>query len=264
VPDYTGDFSWRQLFHKLCFEDMLQNLPVTCDFKLMYEYIDRMGSDIPVLRLETIDKTKLKSNQYWLMALVSKMPNLRVLKLHKCDQGKPLGKDGYKFLLKGLTYMKENGRQLSKIHFSSLLGAESAEYLYPCLKLNEDLQVLSFSDLNLSVYDSKAIGKVLADFKQIKELNLTNCGLNTTTVKDIADGLMRAKQLEMIKMAKNPLMGKSVNTVIYNLAFSPRIKFIDLEGMKGTDAETAEALYKLLNISGSIETLNLRHASVNN
>lgn len=92
---------------------------------------------------------------------------------------------------------------------------------------------------------------------------MTNCGLNTTTVKDIADGLMRAKQLEMIKLAKNPLMGKSVNTVIYNLAFSPKIKFIDLEGMKGTDADTAEALYKLLNISGSIETLNLRHASVN-
>jgi hypothetical protein len=74
---------------------------------------------------------------------------------------------------------------------------------------------------------------------------------------------MRAKQLEMIKLAKNPVMGKSVNTVIYNLAFSPKIKYIDLEGMKGTDADTAEALYKLLNISGSIETLNLRHSSVN-
>lgn len=75
---------------------------------------------------------------------------------------------------------------------------------------------------------------------------------------------MRAKQLEMIKLAKNPVMGKSVNTVIYNLAFSPKIKYIDLDGMKGTDADTAEALYKLLNISGSIETLNLNNASVNN
>lgn len=131
----------------------------------MYEYIDRMGSDIPVLRVETIDKTKLKSNQYWIMALVSKMPSLRVLKLHKPEHGKTLGKDGYKFLLKGLTYMKENGRQLSKLHFNALLGSESAEYLYPCLKLHEDLQVLSFSNLVLSSYDSKAIGKVLADFK---------------------------------------------------------------------------------------------------
>lgn len=138
VKDYPADFSWRQLFHKLCFEQMLANLAVTCDFKLMYEYIDKLGGEISVLRVETIDKTKLKSNQYWIMALVSKMPSLKVLKLHKPAGGKPLGKDGYKFLLKGLTYMKENGRQLEKIQMNALLGAESAEYLYPCLKLQED------------------------------------------------------------------------------------------------------------------------------
>jgi Ran GTPase-activating protein (RanGAP) involved in mRNA processing and transport len=56
-------------------------------------------------------------------------------------------------------------------------------------------------------------------------------------------------------------MGKSVNGVIYNLAFSPKIKHIDLEGMQ-TDHEAAEALFKLINISGSIEILNLRYSSV--
>jgi hypothetical protein len=49
------------------------------------------------------------------MALISKMPVMKVLKLHKPAGGKGLGKDGYKFLLKGLTYMKENGRELQKI-----------------------------------------------------------------------------------------------------------------------------------------------------
>jgi len=87
---------------------------------------------------------------------------------------------------------------------------------------------LKFNNLTLSSNDAKAIGKVLADFKIIRELDLTNCNLNTTTVKDIADGLMRAKNLEIIKLAKNPSMGRSVNTVIYNLAFSPRIRYIDL------------------------------------
>jgi hypothetical protein len=57
-------------------------------------------------------------------------------------------------------------------------------------------------------------------------------------------------------------MGKSVNSIIYNLAFSPKIRLIDLDGMKGTDADTAEALYKLLNISGSIEKLNLNNADI--
>lgn len=256
-PDYPQNFSWRKLFHKLCFEQMIANLAITCDFKMMYEYITRIGPEISVLRVCTIDKTKLKSNQYWLMALVSKMPALQVLKMHKPDGGKVLGKDGYKFLLKGLTYMKENGRSLKKVSFSNMLGAESAEYLYPCLKLQEDLQVIDVSNCVISVADAKAIGKVLADFKNIRELTMNNCSLTINTVKDVADGLMRAKQLEIVKMANNPSMGKAINTVIYNLAFSPRIKFIDLEGMKATDNDTAEAIFKLINISGSIETLNL-------
>ena len=73
---------------------------------------------------------------------------------------------------------------------------------------------------------------------------------------------MRAKALEIIKVGDNPAMGKSVNAIIYNLAFSPKIRLIDLNGMKGTDTDTAEALYKLLNISGSIETLNLDNADI--
>jgi hypothetical protein len=78
------------------------------------------------------------------------MPAIKVLKLHKPAGGRGLGKDGYKFLLKGLTYMKENGRELQKIQFKDLLGNDSAEYLYPCLKLHEEIQVLKFTDLTLS------------------------------------------------------------------------------------------------------------------
>jgi GTP cyclohydrolase III len=50
--------------------------------------------------------------------------------------------------------------------------------------------------------------------------------------------------------------------LIYHLAFSPKIKHIDLSGMTGTDTDTAEALYKLIKISGAIETLNLKNSSV--
>jgi hypothetical protein len=48
------------------------------------------------------------------MALISKMPSLKVIKFHKPKGGKLLNKDGYKFLLKGLTYMQANGRDLVK------------------------------------------------------------------------------------------------------------------------------------------------------
>jgi hypothetical protein len=41
---------------------MLANLSITADFKLLYDYIEKLGPEIQVLRVGTIDKTKLKSN----------------------------------------------------------------------------------------------------------------------------------------------------------------------------------------------------------
>lgn len=228
----------------------------------MYQYIHQLGPQIETLRIPVINKTKLKSNNYWLMALVSKMPALKVLKFHKIPGGKVLGTDGYKFLLKGLNYLKENGRELKKVEFNNLLGSSSTEHLYPMLKIHDQLISLSFNNLTLSNQDAKAIGKVLADFKMIRELDLTSASLNTTTTKDIADGLMRAKQLEILKVGGNTGMGASVNAIIYNLAFSPKIRMINLENMTSTNTDTAEALYKLLNISGSVETLILSRSDV--
>lgn len=57
-------------------------------------------------------------------------------------------------------------------------------------------------------------------------------------------------------------MARGVNTLIYNLAFSPKIRYIDLSNIAQTDTETAEAIYKLIKISGAIQTLILDNTSV--
>ncbi len=113
---------------------MLDNLMITCNFPLMYDYINKLGSEISVLRLSIIEKTKLKSNHYWLMAVLGKMSALKVLKLH-LPQNVKFGGEGFKFLLKGFNYMHENNRLLDKIYFNRILGANSEEYLYPCIKM---------------------------------------------------------------------------------------------------------------------------------
>jgi hypothetical protein len=64
-----------------------------------------------------------------------------------------------------------------------------------------------------------------------------------------------------VKIGLNPAMGKGINPLIYNLAFSPKIRHLDLSETTGSDADTAEALFKLLKISGAIETLILRKSS---
>lgn len=115
-----------------------------------------------------------------------------------------------------------------------------------------DLQILNFRDNTFTINQSKAIGKVLSDFKNIKEIDLSNSNISTGLGKEIADGLMRAKQLEIFKINDNKNLDPS--QIIYNLAFSPKIRVIDVTNVIAVANMTTvvEAFYKLLKISGSI------------
>lgn len=176
--DYPADFSWRDLYHKLCFEQMVGNFDKILDFKVFYEYMNKIGSQQQVLRVKVLNKRALKSNHYWVMVLLSKLPNLRVLKLHGNIQHYA-GEDFFKFLQKGMNYMAKEGRGLKKITFNNMLGrsVNSGDYLFPCLKPNTELISLDFSNSILQPEDAKAIGKVLADFRNIREVNLTDTNL---------------------------------------------------------------------------------------
>ena len=57
-------------------------------------------------------------------------------------------------------------------------------------------------------------------------------------------------------------MHKSASTVIYNMAFAPKLRSINLRGLANVYEEGAEALIKLLKISGAIEYLNLCSTSI--
>lgn len=76
----------------------------------------------------------------------------------------------------------------------------SGDYLYPILKTQPELTILKFNNMStMHTRDSKAIGKVLADFMNIREVDVSNCGMSAANAKDIADGIMRAKKLEVFK-----------------------------------------------------------------
>ena len=70
--------------------------------------------------------------------------------------------------------MAKEGRQLEKLQVNKLLGvyANSADNLFPCLKPHTNLLSLDFSYQTISLEDAKAIGKVLADFRSIRELKM--------------------------------------------------------------------------------------------
>ena len=63
-------------------------------------------------------------------------------------------------------------------------------------------------------------------------------------------------------MAGNPSMSTALENVIYNLAFSPKIRHIDLQDSTASNKNVAEAMYKLIKISGAIEFLNLHNTGL--
>mmetsp|Transcript_9279 Transcript_9279/g.14046 ORF Transcript_9279/g.14046 Transcript_9279/m.14046 type:complete len:160 (-) Transcript_9279:96-575(-) len=126
-----------------------------------------------------------------------------------------------------------------------------------------NLRVLDLSHNPNMVYDSfKSIGKILSDFRHITELNLSYNRIQSQAAKEIADGMVRAKNLEIVKLTH--IDGSiECDKIIYNLAFSPKIRMLDFTKTKPLRmADTVEALHKMLKISGSIETMLLGHTGM--
>jgi hypothetical protein len=62
---------------KLAFEYMLRDLGLNQNFELIYEYIKTFGEHLQSVNFRVIDKTSLKSNHYWLMAILPKLTSLK-------------------------------------------------------------------------------------------------------------------------------------------------------------------------------------------
>lgn len=69
---------------------------------------------------------------------------------------------------------------------------------------------------------------------------------------------MRAKKLEAITVCSCRSANESINNILYNLAFSPKIRYIDVSNNSATNlADFVDNIGKILSISGSIEHLVL-------
>lgn len=162
-----------------------------------------------------------------------------------------------KFVAKGFKYFKENGGALRKIKFRQVTNFN--EKLNACLRCCEDLEVIAFEKCYIDQNTAKSIGKILSDYKLVKELDLTESTISSVHAKEIADGLMRAKKLENLIFKNVVSVGPGVNPILYNLAFAPKIQSISISGLGGIQGnrDTAEAVYKLIKISGSLEYLDI-------
>lgn len=262
--EYNPNMSWKELYLKLDFESYMEMFNYEADFKKFYTYLELLAPHVSCLCLYIGTKKGIKSGFHWLTAIMTKLSKLTALKLYSRGHF-GISLEIIKCLQKGANnYVKANGKLL-KLEIDRVFSLDSQKLL-PLFKTFPELQVINLNQMTVDYQIAGVLNKVLTNFKNIQELDLVDCRMGVDAGKEIADGLMRAKQLEILRIAKNPTLGPSVPTIIYNLAFSPKVTLIDISdiNMASKANETVESLYKLLNISGSLKVLNMNRTYINN
>ena len=66
---------------KLAFEQLIEDLSLNQNFELIYEFIKTFGEHLETINIRITDKKSLKSNHYWLMAIIPKLKSLKNIRL---------------------------------------------------------------------------------------------------------------------------------------------------------------------------------------
>ena len=115
---------------------------------MIYEFIKEFVTELTSIKLRIQDKTSLKSNHYWLMAIIPKLQSMKSLTIYKQQNERSLEKDFFKFLQKAMSYFKNNGCSLDKFalnNISSRIGAPiTTDLFFSVLKSIPDVRVLDF------------------------------------------------------------------------------------------------------------------------
>ena len=117
------------------------------------------------------------------------------------------------------------------------------------------LKILDVNGVSLDMNLIQRIKNHLYYYKKLKVLDLSNCNLTDEMCSELADGIMKAKALEKLYICGNKA-NKGISNIIYNLAFQPAIKILDISNNDSCDKnETATSLYKFIKMSQSVETV---------
>ena len=248
--------NFKQLYLKLYFEDYIKFFPHICEFKELYSIIDKVKDDIIHFTFYIDTLSNLKSDWNYVRVILSKLVNLKYLELvFKNAVGIKLLKN----MMKGFTNSLKSNCLIEHLKIRvnpscSLYSTKDLNILTILDKL-PNLKVLDLEKVKIDKNCSLRIRNHLYYYKKIVVLNINNCGINDDMAKEIADGIMKAKSLEKLYIANNN-MNKGLSNILYNLAFQPSIKVIDISLNTSCDKfETATSLYKLLKMSQTIEYL---------
>jgi len=256
-------FSWRKTYFKIYLELYLKHFYDIADFKFLYELLDLCFPEIIHLNIDVHDPVNLKSDYNFLRVVFTKLIRLEYLNLNLFNENHYEGKL-VKNLNKGFNNFKSsNGSLLYLKIYNENVGevseANKIQSIWNILDKLPDIKVLDLTDSLINHFAATKIRNHFYYFKSISTLILKNCGINNNMLKEISDGMMKAKGIEYINISKNSFT--TVSTLINNLAFQPSLRILDIsENISITDyKDLKNSMSKIFKMSQSIEYLIMRN-----
>jgi len=265
---YPESLTWRDLFIKMDIEEHLWQMDNDPNFKDFYTKLHCTAKFVTSLVIPIVSVKNIKSGHYYLTALLSHLTGLKQLQIVGPVASSQLTLPALKAISKGFNNFIKEGGVLDEIIYNKFNITvsninEISEQLWHPLRQLADIKTITIKGNNMLYFKGgKALSDIVTTHKNLRELNIINASLNDAQAKEIADGLMRAKQIEVLNLSYNTsLTANGLNSIIYNLAFSPRLLKLDLSYIPITSNPPTliESLYKLLRISGSLEILNINN-----
>lgn len=260
------NFTWRKIYIKFYLEMLIKHFNNFADFKYLYKFLDITSSEIIHFNLDVGSTSNLKSDYNYIRVLLGKITNLKLLNLNVLSSGStkyPTNEGKLtKNLIKGINNFKNLGGNLQSlklfIDHQSYFSKEDMKTLsiWNILDKLPDLKSLDCSDSNLNEFAVEKIRNHFYYSKSITTLILTNCNLNDNTIKNLSDGLMKAKGIENIFINNNKEI-RNLSGIVNNLAFQPSLKILDIgENTNLNDIKNlCEEITKMLKMSQSLDTL---------
>ena len=248
--------TWRQLYIKLYLEDYCKYFPYIADFKQLYSTLDLVKDEVVHFVLFTSKEGILKSDFNYIRAIFSKLTSIKYLELvfTKGASIKLL-----KNLIKGISNALKAKAPIEHLKIIS----NPQQYNYSTKDLNiltildnlPSLKILDVSNVALNLNTILRIRNHLYYYKKITVLDLSYCNMDDAMCNELADGIMKAKALEKLYISGNRMV-KGLSNILYNLAFQPSIKVIDISSNNTCDRkETSISLHKFIKMSQTVETI---------
>ena len=246
----------KQLCLKLYLEEFCKYFNYIGDFKKLYILLDSVKDEVTHFSFVISNQGILKSDYHFVRVILSKLTSLKYLELiFTSDINIKL----LNHLIKGISNnLKEKG---AIEHFKLIVNPHINKYstkelnILTILDNMPSLKILDVSGVSLDMNLIQRIKSHLYYYKKLKVLDLSNCNLTDEMCSELADGIMKAKALEKFYISDNKTI-KGISNIIYNLAFQPSIKILDISNNDSCDKnETATSLYKFIKMSQSVETI---------